>query len=165
MNAKVIVTADQAGNVITQSKRNQEYGFIRVSQMRASFDNRGFADMKEVTALIHGTMDSLKKFGWNANQEIDGKIVIKEQTKPFNTKEPERDLKFAGDTGVVCSKDGEPIYRKHFYTQNPSAQDVLVEHTNKEEIYAAIEGGSESKPEVVEEQFQSAVQPNTDFGL
>jgi hypothetical protein len=164
MNAKVVVTTDAAGNVITQSKRNQEYGFIRVSQMRADFDNRGFASIKEVTALIHGTVESLKKFGWHANQEIDGKIVIREQLKPFNTKEPERDLKFAGDTGVICTHEGQPIYRKHFYTLNGAASDVLVEHTNKEEIYAAIETDKDVENSTVETQ-EPTMQPNTDFDL
>lgn len=164
MNAKVVVTTDAAGNVITQSKKNQEYGFIRVSQMRADFDNRGFASIKEVTALIHGTVEALKKFNWHANQEIDGKIVVREQLKPFNAKDAERDLKFAGDTGVICTHEGQPIYRKHFYTLNLNASDILVEHTNKEQIYAAIESNREITDDVVEAQ-ESAMQPNADFDL
>jgi hypothetical protein len=164
MNAKVVVITDVAGNVITQSKKSQEYGFIRVSQMRPDFDNRGFASIKEVSALIHGTIEALKKFNWHANQELDGKIVVREQLKPFNTKDPERDIKFAGDTGVICTHEGQPIYRKNFYTLNLNATDVLVEHTNKEQIYAAIQNNKEVITDDVTAQ-ESAMQPNADFDL
>jgi hypothetical protein len=137
MNSKVKVTADPAGNVIVISSNNPEWGYIRVEQTRMVIDDRGFARKRMVSALITGKVEDLKGFGWSANQEIDGKIVVKERTLPFNTSEPERDYKIAGDTGIVCCYYGEPIYRKAFFTTNLMAHDETIEHTNGEDIKAA----------------------------
>jgi hypothetical protein len=63
--------------------------------------------------------------------------VVKEQLKPFNKRNPEKDLKVAGDTGITCMVDDQPIYRKSFYSQDDNAKDVLVAHTNVEAIKAA----------------------------
>jgi len=134
MDSKVRVVADAAGNVITKSTKNSEDGFIRVSQLRASFDNKGFASLEEVSALIHGKLEALKKVNWIANQEIKGKVIIREQITPFSFTRAERDLKFADDTGVICAVDGEPIYRKQFYTIDENAIDIFVEHTNLKDI-------------------------------
>ena len=56
---------------------------------------------------------------------------------------PERDYKIAGKTGIVCCQDGQPIYRKTFYTLNSSAEDVLVSHNNIEDIRAAYSTSNE----------------------
>lgn len=136
MNSTVKVVADTNGNVIRPSN-NPDWGFVRVVQVRNVVDDRGFARRKQASALIHGTVEDLKGFGYKHGQEIEGKIIFKEQLTPFNTKNPERDLKIAGDTKVVCCVDGAPIYRSSFYAQNPLAQDVLLAHTNGEEIKAA----------------------------
>jgi hypothetical protein len=40
--------------------------------------------------------------GFYAGQELPGTIVIEESLTPFNKKAPERDLKIAGETGIVC---------------------------------------------------------------
>lgn len=137
MNSKVRVNADAAGNVIVPSKNNPGYGHIRVEQIRMIIDERGFARKKTVSALIPGTIEDLKAFGWVAGSEVEGKIVVKERLTPFNTSEPERDYKVAGETGIVCCQDGQPIYRKAFYTLNMNAYDETVEHTNGEDIKAA----------------------------
>jgi hypothetical protein len=137
MNSRVKVTADPAGNVIIPSTNNPDWGYIRVEQNRMIIDERGFARKKTVSALIPGKLEDLKAFGWTANQEVDGKIVVKERTTPFNEDQPERDYKIAGETGIVCCYYGEPIYRKAFYTLNMNAYDETVEHTNGEDIKAA----------------------------
>ena len=137
MDAKCVVATDKTGSVIVRSANNPEYGHIRVEQTRMVIDDSGFARRKRLSALIPGTIEDLKGFGWSANQEIDGKIVVKERTIPFNTNEPERDYKVAGDTGIVCCYYGEPIYRKAFYTSNMQAHDETIEHTNGEDIKAA----------------------------
>lgn len=137
--SKVKVTADAAGNVIVPSKKNSEYGHIRVVQDRFIHDERGFMRRKTISALIVGLIVDLKARGWKKDQEIDGNIVFTESLEPFNTKEPARDYKIAGKTGIVCCQDGQPIYRKTFYTEDPKVGDVSVEHTNGEEIKAAYE--------------------------
>jgi hypothetical protein len=61
-------------------------------------------------------------------------LVVLESFEPFDTNNPERDLKFAGNTGVVCRLDDQPIYRQTVYTTNPDSQDQLIIHNNADEI-------------------------------
>ena len=46
---------------------------------------------------------------------LPGKIVVVESLTPFNPENPDRDLKIAGGTGVICRIDDQPIYRQTFY--------------------------------------------------
>lgn len=159
MDSKVKVTADKAGNVIVKSKNNPDYGHIRVIQTRMVIEENGFARRKVISALIPGLITDLKGFGWEADQEVLGKIIIKESLKPFNTKDPERDFKIAGKSGIVCMLEDQPIYRKHFYTLNESANDQLIKHDNEEEIreaYAELKELSEKA---------EALTPNGEFDL
>lgn len=145
MNSKVRVMADPAGNVVVPSKTNPEWGHIRVEQNRMVFDDRGFARKRTISALIPGLVTDLQSFDWKKGQEIDGAVYFKEQLKPFNLKDPDRDFKKAGKTDVVCCIDGEPIYRKTFYSPNSDVYDIhitdeagnILTHTNIEEIRAA----------------------------
>ena len=145
MKKTVTVTADAAGNVVIPSKNNPEWGNIRIIQERIVVDNNGFARKKRISALIAGLVIELKSFGWSANQEIEGKIIFKEQLTPFNPKDPERDYKYGGKTGVICTIEGSPIYRKTFYVTDGSAVDVpvrneageVIGHDNGDEIRAA----------------------------
>ena len=70
-------------------------------------------------------------------ETIPGRIVIKEQLTSFSQNDPDRDLKYAGDTGIICCVDGEPIYRKTFYVADATSQDVLVAHNNGDAIKEA----------------------------
>lgn len=145
MNSKVKVTADElTGNVVVISKNNPDWAHIRVEQSRVVIDDNGFARKKTISALVHGTVEDLKDFGWKANQEIPGKIIFKESLEPFNMNQPERDYKIAGKTGIVCCQDGQPIYRKTFYTLNNNAEDISVAHTNVEDIRAAYANSVET---------------------
>lgn len=137
MNSKVIVTADPTTNAVVNQSNNPEYGYIRVQQVRTMIDDSGFLRRKPVSAIVPGTMVELVESGFFAGQQLDGKIVIEESLEPFNTKTPERDLKIAGDTGIVCTVGGQPIYRRTKYTFDNSASDVLVKHDNVEELRAA----------------------------
>ena len=154
--SKVKVTANKNGHVVVISGNNKEYGHIRVEQERQVFDDEtGCAKLKVVSALIPGLVKDLKGFGFSDQQEIEGKIRIVERTAPFNKKDPDRDLKVAGKSGIVCTKDGEPIYRKHFFTPNLSLQDDKIVHDNKDEIKAAYTTDS----------VEAGIQPNEDFNL
>lgn len=137
MNSKVKVTADELGNVVVISKNNPDWAHIRVEQSRVVIDDNGFARKKTISALVHGTVEDLRSFGWKANQELAGKIIFKESLEPFNLNDPNRDYKIAGKTGIVCCLDGQPIYRKTFYTLNNNAEDVAIQHNNVEDIKAA----------------------------
>jgi len=136
MKSTVKVTGDAAGNIITPAKDNSEYGFIRVEQTRVVIDDRGWARKKTISALIPGLISDLKEFGWKAGEVVEGKVQILESLTPFNKKDPERDYKIAGKTGIVCCVDGEPIYRKTLYNPNPEAKDETIQHNNTEAIKA-----------------------------
>ncbi len=83
---------------------------------------------------IKGKIEDLKMFGFKNNESIPGKIVVRESFMPFNLKDSERDLKIAGDTGIICRVDDQPIYRQTFFTYDLNAQDELIAHTNTDEI-------------------------------
>jgi len=134
MSNKVTITADKNGNVIGISQNNPEYGYIRVEQIATQINDQGWLRNTKRSALIKGKVEDLMACGYKKDQEISGKIVIRESLVPFNTENPDRDLKIAGDTGVVCRLDDEPIYRQAFYTTNLNAFDELITHNNSEEI-------------------------------
>lgn len=131
---KVVVTADKNGNVIGVSENNPEYGYVRVEQTGSFINDEGWLRISRRSALIKGLVKDLVETGFTEGQEMDGKIVVAESLTPFNSDNPERDLKIAGETGVVCRIDDQPIYRQTFYTTNPDAQDHFIMHTNREEI-------------------------------
>lgn len=138
MNSKVVILADDAtGAVVYVSTNNPEYGFIRVSQVRTMIDDSGFLRRKPVSALIPGTITELKDSGFFAGQELDGKIVVEESLTPFNEKTPERDLKIAGETGIVCTLGGLAIYRRTKFSFDNNSSDSLIKHDNIDQLRAA----------------------------
>lgn len=171
---RVTVLADDMGCVIRVSQSNPEYGFIRLQQQRVQFTSGGWVKSTNVSTLLHGKVEDLESLNFQANQEIAGKIVIKEQTEPFNPNNPDRDLKYAGDTGVICCAYGEPIYRKTFFTTNTEEGDVLIAHTNSDAIREAngisvetIESVEEPEAEeqITEEEVTEEIESETTFEL
>lgn len=114
-------------------------GYIRLTQERMIINKKGWINVKPVSTLVQGEITMLEKLDWKANQQLRGQIVIKESLEPFNSANPERDYKIAGETGVVCCIDGQPIYRKTFYDLSGQDNDILLEHTNQEEIKRAAD--------------------------
>ena len=140
MNSKVTVLADEAtGSVVNVSKNNPDYGYIRVEQIRTMIDDNGFLRRKPVSALIPGTVEELQATGFFAGQQLDGKIVVQESLEAFNEKEPTRDLKVAGETGIVCTLGGLPIYRRTKMSFNGNSEDSLIKHDNIEELRQAYQ--------------------------
>jgi hypothetical protein len=138
MNSKVIVTADPTTNsVINVSQNKPEWGYIRVQQVRTMIDDNGFLKRKSISAIVPSLLEDLQASGFFAGQQLDGKIVVEESLEAFNDKTPERDLKVAGETGIVCTFGGLPIYRRTKYTLDGSATDTLIKHDNVEELRAA----------------------------
>ena len=131
--SKVKITADKNGNIVTISENNPEYGWIFVEQIASQFEN-GW--MKNVVrkARINGKTNELVEAKFTTGQELPGRIVVLESLSPFDTENPDRDLKVAGKTGVICRYDDQPIYRQSVYTSNLNAFDELITHTNGEEI-------------------------------
>ena len=131
---KVVVTADKNGNVIGVSENNPDYGYVRVEQTGSFINDQGWLRVSKRSALIKGLVKDLMETGFTEGQELDGKVIVVESLNPFNPENPDRDLKIAGETGVVCRIDDQPIYRQSFYTTNNNLQDELIMHTNSEEI-------------------------------
>lgn len=152
MNSKVKVVADATtGAVVNVSENNPVYGYIRLEQTRTMIDDNGFVKPKTISTLLQGEVETLQSLGFFAGQELSGKILINESTEPFNKKSPERDLKIAGETGIVCTVGGAPIYRKTVYTASSNAEDTLIKHDNVDELRAAYAAKS------------SAIKANDDF--
>jgi hypothetical protein len=134
MENKVTIVADRNGNIICPSLNNPDYGYIRVEQFATQINDQGWLKNVKRYALIKGKMKDLIECGYKENQQIHGKIVVRESLTPFNSESPDKDLKIAGNTGVICRLDDEPIYRQTFFTTNLNSNDEFIIHNNSEEI-------------------------------
>jgi hypothetical protein len=134
----VKVKADKNGNIIHVSENNPEYGWFFVEQNTTEFLN-GWLRSTTRSSRINGKVEDLKNANLKKDMEMPGKIVIKESLIPFNEENPDRDLKIAGTTGVICRYDDQPIYRKTFVSNDLNAEDEFISHTNKEEIKQVME--------------------------
>jgi len=133
-HSKVRVAADINGNVIGVSQNNPEYGYVRVEQSVTQISEAGWLKPVKRSALIKGKVEDLAEAGFVEGHELSGKIIVRESLTAFNPENPDRDLKIAGSTGVVCRIDDQPIYRQTFYTSNQEAYDDLITHDNTVEI-------------------------------
>lgn len=132
--SKVKVIADKNGNVIGISENNPEYGYVRVEQEAVQINDQGWLRNVKRSTLIKGKVEDLIAVGYKQGTEIPGKIIVVESLTPFNPENPDKDLKIAGETGVICRVDDQPVYRQTFYTSNLNASDELITHNNSEEI-------------------------------
>jgi hypothetical protein len=149
MNSKVIVTADATTNSVVNVSENPEWGYLRVEQIRTMVDDNGFLKRKSVSAIVPGLLSDLQASGFFAGQQLDGKIVVEESLEPFNKKTPERDLKVAGETGIVCTYGGLPIYRRTKFSLDGTMQDTLIKHDNVEELRAAYANSQRANTEAL----------------
>jgi hypothetical protein len=156
MNSKVKVVANATtGAIINVSENNPDYAYIRLEQTKAIVDDNGFLKNRTVSALLQGDTQELTNLGWFVGQDLPGKICIKESLEPFNSKNPDRDLKVAGETGIICTVEGSPIYRKTVWDPTGSKAETFVQHDNVEELRAAYEASK----------VQNAVKPNEEFSI
>lgn len=150
---QVTTVADDNGNVIRQSINNPEYGFVRVTQDAVQFGSNGWVNRKSRSALILGKMEDLKELGLDKIQTLPGRICIKESTETFNENDPDRSLKIAGSTGVICcTSDGEPIHRTSFYDASGLQKDELIAHANGDAIREANGNGAKT---IAKSEFKS----------
>jgi|TARA_B110000967_G_scaffold185858_1_gene206494 tetratricopeptide (TPR) repeat protein len=134
MQNKVKIIADEMGNVIRQSSTSSEYGYVRLQHDRVTFGITGYENCQQLSTLLHGKLEDLQSLGLGSMETIPGRIIIKEQLAPFSQNDPDRDLKYAGDTGIICCVDGEPIYRTTFYVADATSQDVLIKMNNTQQV-------------------------------
>ena len=139
--SKVKVFADEFGSVVFISPNNPEYGYIRVEQDCPVFSGKGWFDFKKRCAIIPGKAADLKRAVeagfFKAGKELPGKIVAKEQLEPLMASNTDFGLKRAGTDGPVLLFEDQMIYRRTFYTENLTETDVLIQHTNIEEVRTA----------------------------
>lgn len=133
LRSKVTVSSDKEGAVINVTE-NPEIGYIILKQTRVIFKSTGWLKKQKLQTLVFGEIEELKDLNWFNGMELPGNILIKEQLEPFNEKDPERDYKIAGTTGIVCCIEGQPIYRNCYYETNPNINDIEIEHDNGEVI-------------------------------
>ena len=133
----VKVIANKEGNALTVSPKNPEYGWVAVESIQPTF-SEGFMRLGRRVAFIAGTVKDLQAFGFTVNQELPGKIVVKEGLEPLNAGDATIGIKYpnaaAKAQGLSCMVDDQPVYRKSFYTTNGEATDVLVAHNNGDRI-------------------------------
>jgi hypothetical protein len=132
--SKVTVVADSNGNIIGQSQNNPDYGYIRVEQKTIQISEQGWLKSVKRSSLLKGKMDDLLAAGYKDGTELPGRLIVKESLTPFNPENPDKNLKIAGSTGIICRIDDQPIYRDTFYSTNVNAYDELISHNNNEEI-------------------------------
>tara|TARA_R100000654_G_C2620861_1_gene118434 strand:+ start:85 stop:540 length:456 start_codon:yes stop_codon:yes gene_type:complete len=99
--------------------------------------NNFIKEVKKV-CFINGSLEQLKAMFPPGLTSLPGKLYIKEQLTPFSSSD--YDIKKSADLdkgGVVCSKNGQPIYRLVCYDATGTQEDILIQHDNKEEILAA----------------------------
>ena len=154
MSSKVVVLADATTKSVINLSSNPEFGFIRVEQSVNQYDDNGFLIRKKLSAIISGPISDLQDAGYYEGQLLDGKIIVQEAMEPFNGKNPERDLKVAGSTGIVCRVEGAPVYRRTLYTEKENLKDALIAHDNVDELRTAYDSVK-----------KSAIKPNEEFGI
>ena len=135
---QVEIVPNEHGAKIRVSKNNPEYAHVLLVQNKTWIAPSGWVRKRRMSTLINGKVEDLKEIGLNKMKYLPGQIVIKEQLEPFScSSDQDRDIKYAGDTGVICCKDGEIIYRKCFYDASMTDTDVFVQHTNGDAIREA----------------------------
>ena len=155
-SSNVYVMSDPTtGAVINTSVNNPEWGYIKIEQSVNQYDDNGFLRRKKLFAIISASLYDLQDVGYYAGQILDGRIVTQESTTPFNKKHPERDIKVAGDTGIVCRVDGNPIYRRTIYTEKDNVKDTYIAHDNIEELRRAFSS----------EKANNILKPNEEFNI
>lgn len=130
---------DEHGNKIRVSTNNPEFGYIRLQQSATTIGTNNWLKTNSRSTLVHGKVEELEQSFANMDS-IPGQLVIREQITPFSENDSDRDLKMAGQTGIICkavdTETGEivPIYRKTFFDPTMNMTDTLVAHVNSDEI-------------------------------
>ena len=132
-----LVTVRKENGATVRVSNNPEYGFIVLEQIASELKDGWISD-KTLTTIIQGKISVLESM--DLSKPLIGKIVVKESLRPFNNKMPERDLKYAGDTGIVCMDGDNPIYRKTEFTYDINKHSEFIKHTNGADIRNANSG-------------------------
>ena len=171
-NSKVDIMPDEHGNKIRVSTNNPEFGYIRLQQSATTIGTNNWLKTNSRSTLVHGKVEELEQSFANMDS-IPGQLVIREQITPFSENDSDRDLKMAGQTGIICkavdTETGEivPIYRKTFFDPTMNMTDTLVAHVNSDEIreangFEAKEVKSETKSTRRNKKEETTVEENVE---
>lgn len=79
--------------------------------------------------------DTLVMLGITPGGKVPGKLIVHERLEPFRRTNADADLKWADKAaGIPCLVDDQPIYRRIEHTDNMSAEDIRIQHTNGTQI-------------------------------
>lgn len=133
----VKVTTNSTGAVVIPSENNPEYGYVRVESVEPMFVN-GWLRKVVKSALIQGKTEELREV-FIPNMILPGRIQVIESLNAPEGPNSERFIKKSGTEGVILRVDDQPIYRTTMYDSTGTSTDVLLQHTNVEEVkeYAA----------------------------
>ena len=133
--SKVTVIETANGSAINVNPNNPEFGYIRVGQTLSKFNQDGWLQSENRYFLLKGKIEELQNSGIQSGHTLPGKLVRQESLEPFDAYSSP---KVAGDSGVICTVNGQPIYSRVVYDATGTMQDALIAHDNKEEIVAAL---------------------------
>jgi hypothetical protein len=143
--SQVTIVPNKLGAKIRVSANNSEYAHVLLKQEKTSISTSGWVQPIKVHALLQGKVEDIQNIGIADMDTLPGQIVVKEQLIPFDNNNPERDYKYAGNTGIVCCQDGQPIYRKCFFDATMLQVDTLIPHTNGLDIKIANTSDEDAK--------------------
>ena len=157
--SKIQIVPDQSGNKIRPSKTDGT-SFVRLEQSLISLNpTTGWLKNTSLSTIVIGPTDLIAK-SFHHLETLPGQLVVLESFTPSNPNDLDKDIKRAGsDDAPVClglSPDGEhlSIYRRVIFDPTSTLSNVLIPHTNGDEI-RAFHNGEEFVPsdtKVTEEQ-------------
>lgn len=140
--------------LFTAFENDPTRSWIRLQETRKEFKETvsGVALVKSLrSALVTVPTEDVEEIVkmWKIQGGIDGQIYVTEMLQgdlPLNfthdvdgnVKDISKFEKFAGETGIPCSVDGEQIYRFAKYDPSGEKTDTLVAHDNNESIRRAV---------------------------
>ncbi len=116
------------GLVITPSKKNPEWGTVRVDSENTSFSN-GMMNVSKRSAFIRGRIEHLTARGLRGGQTLPGKIQKQESFNPFYEGQSP---KINPTTNEVVLTEGKETYLQFEYTEDVNALDIWVKETASE---------------------------------
>lgn len=134
--SNITIQTGRGGQIIFANEKGNTS--IRLNQSVATVDDRGFVKVSNRVFYIKGDKESLQALGWTKDTKVPGNLIVQESLEPFNPSNADFDLKVVPGTGVVCSVDGEPIYRRTIWDKSGNMMDTFIQHDNKAEIIAAL---------------------------
>lgn len=157
--SKITIQTGRGGQIIFANEKGNTS--IRLNQSRAEVTQQGFVKLSNRVFYVKGSKEELQALGWNKDTQLTGNLVVQESLEPFNKSNPDYDFKVVPGTGVICTVDGEPIYRRTIWDPTGNVTDTFIAHDNKEEIMAALaqrDSNTAIIPASTEEAFESSNQ-------